>query len=62
MDKCKSLHIGCINTHHKYQMNGKEPDRIEDLDVLIDEKLDFHFQAAAAIMKVNRVLGLVKRT
>ena len=63
--KCKSLHIGSRNTHHKYQMNGKKLDHIEeekDLGVLIDEKLDFHRQAAAAIKKANRVLGLVKRT
>ena len=63
--KCKSLHIGSRNTHHKYRMNGKGLEHIEeekDLGVLIDEKLDFHRQAAAAIKKAKRVLGLVKRT
>ena len=65
VDKCKSLHIGARNTHHKYKMNGKGLEHIEeekDLGVLIDEKLDFHRQAAAAVKKANRVLGLVKRT
>ena len=65
VDKCKSLHIGSRNTHHKYKMSGKGLEHIEeekDLGVLIDEKLDFHRQAAAAVKKANRVLGLVKRT
>ena len=30
--------------------------------MLIDEKVDFHRQAAAAVKKANQVLGLVKRT
>ena len=63
--KCKSLHIGSKNTHHKYHMNGEKLDHTEeekDLSVLIDEKLDFHRQAAAAIKKANKVLGLIKRT
>ena len=63
--KCKSLHIGSRNTHHKYEMNGRKLDHIEeekDLGVLIDERLDFHRQTAAAVKKANQVLGLVKRT
>ena len=60
-----SLHIGGRNTQHKYRINGKGLEHIEggkDLGVLIDEKLSFHQQTAAAVMKAKRVLGLVKRT
>ena len=65
VDKCKALHIGNKNTHHKYRMNGKGLEHIEeekDLGVLIDERLDFHRQAAVATKKASRVLGLIKRT
>ena len=46
-------------------MNGQGLEHIEEeknLGVLIDQKLDFHRQAAAAVKKANQVLGLVKRT
>ena len=65
IDKCKSLHIGARNTHHKYKTNEKGVEHIEeekDLGVLIDEKLDFHRQGASTVQKANRVLGFVKRT
>ena len=63
--KCKCLHIGHNNTCHKYKMNGNKLDHVKeekDLGVLIDDQLKFRRQAAAAVKKANRVLGLVKKT
>ena len=46
-------------------MNGRKLDHIDeekDLGILIDDKLNFHCQTAAAVKKANKILGLVKRT
>ena len=50
----KSLHIGRSNLKHVYKMEGKHLKQVvdeEDLGVIIDNKLKFHTQTAAAIKK-----------
>ena len=63
--KCKCLHLGKNNQGNSYYMNGKCLSHVEnekDLGVIIDKELKFHKQSAAAVMKANRVLGLIKKT
>ena len=63
-DKCKSLHIGRTNKRQVYQMNGNSLDQVmeeKDLGVIFDHELKFHQQTAASV-KVNHVLGLIKKS
>ena len=65
VSKCKSLHIGSSNPRHEYAMNGEclEQVRVEkDLEGVIDDRLKFRKQAAEAIKKANRILGLIKKS
>ena len=65
VSKCKALHIGSCNPCRRYKMNGKQLAHIneeKDLGVLVDSELKFHKQAAAAVKKANRSLGLIKKS
>ena len=65
VDKCKSLHIGRTNRRQVYEMEGQQLGQLEgqkDLGVIVDDELKFHKQAAAAIMKANTVLRLVRKS
>ena len=59
------MHLGHKNQLAKYTLYGRElevTDAEKDLEVMMDEKLIFHIQTAAAVKKANQILGLVKRT
>ena len=57
--KCKVLHIGSTNIHFQYEMNGQSlASSKEEKD--LDDKSTSHCQAADS--KVNRVLGMIRRT
>ena len=63
--KCKRLHIGRHNPHHRYEMKGQRLEQVDeekDLGVLIDNELKFHKQTAMAIKKGKSVLGLIKKS
>jgi len=62
--KCKILHLGSKNQRAKYTLGGHELEqtRVEkDLGLAVDDQLKFHVNTAAAALKGNQVLGLVKR-
>ena len=64
VDKCKVLHIGRKNPCSSYTLNGKilkEVDKEKDLGILVDSKLNFNEQCAAASRKGNQILGIIKR-
>ena len=64
-DKCKVLHLGSQNPRYEYTMCDicLEAVREEnDLGVIVDEKLKFDTHTVTQANKVNRVLGLIRRT
>ncbi len=63
--KCKVMHLGSKNPKVDYVMDDINLDKVteeKDLDVLIDEELNFQKHGAAAVSKANQILGIVKRT
>ena len=63
--KCITLHIGAANPGSHYKMNNVtlESSRSErDLGIIIDSKLKFHQQTAAAVSKANQILGIIRRS
>ena len=63
--KCKMLHLGQGNPQHQYQLQDSRIASVaeeKDLGVFVDEQLKFRKQAATAISKGNRVLGLIRRS
>ena len=70
--KCKVLHIGRLNRHHVYTLNGavlEESEAERDLGVYMsrsrseymdpDPNLKFRRQAAAAVIKASQVLAVI---
>lgn len=63
--KCCVLHMGPGNPRYQYEMYGTALQSVteeKDLGVLVDEQLKFKKQAAAAVSKANRILGLIKHS
>ena len=63
--KCKVLHIGRLNRHHVYTLNGavlEETEAKKDLGVYMDPNLKFRRQAAAAVSKASQVLAVIRRS
>ena len=63
--KCKVIHLGATNNEHKYMMVGKELEVItdeRDLGIPIDASLSFHAQAALAVKKAFRTVGIIRHT
>lgn len=64
-DKCKVMHIGHKNNKHKYYINGKEIQVVneeKDLGVVISEDLKPKKHIAKIVKKANRLLGMIRRT
>jgi len=58
------MHFGSTNTHQVYNMNGAVLDSVsveKDLGVLVDRNLNFSTHISSAVLKANRLLGLIKR-
>ena len=63
--KCKVLHLGRQNPHHKYRMDDVElqPTTEEkDLGVVIDDQLKNDIHTERQVAKANRQLGLIRRS
>jgi len=63
-DKCKVMHMGFNNKQAKYDMNGVQLERVseeKDLGVIISEDLKWEKQCSEAVMKANRMWGMIKR-
>ena len=63
--KCKVMHLGVTNPEHKYTVEGKELEvstEERNLCILVDNSLTFHTQAASAVGKAFRTLGMTRRT
>ena len=59
------MHLGHKNQLAKYTLYGRELEVThaeKDLGVMMDEKMKFHTQTAAAVKKANQIPGLVKKT
>ena len=63
--KCTILHLGSQNVQAEYCIEGSALRRVEsegDLGVRVDQLLKFKEQAAAAVGRANRTLGLIKHS
>ena len=52
------MHLGSSNEDCSYQMGGSNIDQVhmeKDLGLIIDERLKFHEQVAAAVIRANRI-------
>lgn len=64
-DKCSVMHLGKQETPTEYTMNNsilKKTTVEKDLGVHIDNELKFHNHVAKAVLKANRILGMIKNT
>ena len=62
--KCKVMHVGSKTPNQEYKLNDMfldTSDHEKDLGVIIDDKLQFRTQAAAAIKKANQTSGIIKK-
>jgi len=68
--KCKVLHIGKLNPHHNYFINGEDNDVIpltnvdseRDLGVIFDSNLSFDLHINDCIARANRMMGIIFRS
>ena len=65
VDKCKVMHVGENNVKASYRIGNKELSVIEkekDLGVVVQDNLKAEGQVEQAVLKANRVLGMVNRS
>ena len=63
--KCKVMHVGSRNPEREYHLNDvqlKVAEEEKDLGVVIDRRLKFHSQTAAAISRASQILAVVRRS
>ena len=63
-DKCKVIHFGSSNNKHRYEIEGTALGSVElekDLGVLISHDLKSARHVDQAVLKANRILGMVSR-
>ncbi|CAM5134922.1 unnamed protein product [Natator depressus] len=64
VDKFKVMHIGKRNPNYTYTVMGSKlavTTQERDLGVIVDSSLKSSTQCAAAVKKVNRMLGIIKK-
>jgi len=64
IDKCKVMHMGYNNIQAEYAMNDVKLECVseeKDLGVIVSDDLKSEKQCSAAVMKANRMLGMIKR-
>jgi len=64
IDKCKVMHLGFNNSHATYFIDGLQLQTVseeKDLGVIISDDLKWEKQCSAAVLKANRILGMIKR-
>ncbi|CAM4495757.1 unnamed protein product [Caretta caretta] len=64
VDKCKVMHIGKHNPNYTHKMMGSKlafTTQERDLGVIVDSSLKTSTQCAEAVIKVNRMLGIIKK-
>ena len=65
INKCKVMHFGSKNQNSTYFINQKPLEAVEverDLGVMVDNKLTFSSHISQAVLKANRLLGLISRS
>ena len=64
VDKCKVMHIGYNNCCAEYDMDGNKLETVteeKDLGVVISDNLKWDKQCSEAVVKANKILGMIKR-
>ncbi|GAB0179553.1 cAMP-dependent protein kinase inhibitor alpha [Grus japonensis] len=62
--KCKVLHLSQGNHQFQYRVGNEwieNSSADKDLEILVEEKLDFSWQSVLAAQKANHILGCIKR-
>jgi len=64
IDKCKVMHLGYNNIQAEYAVNDVKLECVseeKDSGVIVSDDLKSAKQCSAAVMKANRMLGMIKR-
>jgi len=64
VDKCKVMHIGYNNCCAEYDMDENKFETVTEekyLKVMVSDKLKWDKQRSEAVIKANKILGMIKR-